>query len=81
MKVDATFQEDDLFLRMQYAKIAMKLIENHPTDHGAYRLKHRRLRVRVNKQAELIIRTAVPAERNRSKAVTNQQTYLLDDRL
>lgn len=35
VNVKATFRDDDLFARKQYAKIDMKLIENHPTEKGA----------------------------------------------
>lgn len=35
VNVKATFRDDDLFARKQYAKIGMKLIENHPTEKGA----------------------------------------------
>lgn len=35
VNVKATFRDDDLFARKQYAKIGMKLIENHPKEKGA----------------------------------------------
>ena len=35
VNVKATFRDDDLFARKHYAKIGMKLIENHPTEKGA----------------------------------------------